>query len=406
MTAERLRVAVVGASRAHSKDGRDRWAIRAHLPALLAMPDDFEVVAVCTTRMESALDTAEHFGVPGAFDNVDTMLESGGIDAVCVSVAPAHHFEVSMKALESGVHVYCEQPGSVGSEPARQMAELAEKKGLKTVVGFRERHLPVVLYMHDLIEEGFIGTPLLFQHSSLVAAYIQPRPRHRAWLFNLNAGGRPSYRSAGSIDRVIDVVGSEVSEIVGEISLKVESRPDMDGGPPITGNQPDNINYLAKLENGASGVIQMSKTAWFGEKERLEVYGTKGMLKLGPDPEYTARGGTHDYDRPPLRLTGKQADTDAILTGAIRPEAMGSPQPLDPPDHYTLTKNLDPQQEPFIVAQTWQLLRKAIHQNTPIHPNFTDSHHLHTILDTAETSAQEKRWQHVEKPKPEKVKSH
>jgi predicted dehydrogenase len=360
------------------------------------MPDDFEVVAVCTTRMESASDTAEHFGIPAAFDDVDTMLESADVDVVCVSVAPAHHFDVAMKAMRAGAHVYCEQPGSIGSEPARQMAQLAAEKGLKTVLGFRERHLPVVLYMHDLIDDGFIGTPLLFQHSSLVAAYIQPRPRHRAWLFNLNAGGRPSFRSINSIDRVEAIVGGQVSEIVGEISLKVESRPDMDGGPPITGDQPDNINYLAKLENGASGVIQMSKTAWFGEKERLEVYGTEGALKLGPDPEFSPSGGKHDYDLPPLRLFGKRADVDAILAGAIRPEAMGSPEPMDPPESYVLAKGFDQQQEPFIVAQTWQLLRKAILEDTEVHPNFADGYRLHTVLDTAEHSAEEGRWERVE----------
>lgn len=400
--ADRLRVAVVGASRAHSKDGRDRWAIRAHLPALLAMPEDFEVVAVCTTKMESASDAAEHFGIPAAFDDVDTMLDSVAVDVVCVSLAPALHYEVAMKAMQAGAHVYCEQPGSVGSEPARQMAELAEEKGLKTVVGFRERHLPVVLQMRDLIENGYIGTPLLFQHSSLVAAYIQPRPRHRAWLFNLNAGGRPSFRSAICIDRVEAVIGSSVSQIAGEISLKVKSRPDMDGGPPIEGDQPDNINYLAELENGASGVIQMSKTAWFGEKERLEVYGTEGMLKLGPDHEYTARGGNQDYGRPPLRLYGKQADVDAILAGAIRPEAMGFPEPLDPPDQYVLAPSLDQKEEPFIVAQTWQLLRRAILEDTQVHPNFTDGHRLHTVLDTAETSAEQRQWQSVAYPGIEK----
>lgn len=45
----------------------ENFAIRAHLPALLALGDLYEVAAVCTTRMESAQEAAGRFGVPRAF---------------------------------------------------------------------------------------------------------------------------------------------------------------------------------------------------------------------------------------------------------------------------------------------------------------------------------------------------
>ena len=55
---DRLKVAVVGAGIRHSPDGREGWAVRAHLPALEALPGLFEPIAVCTTRLESARDYA------------------------------------------------------------------------------------------------------------------------------------------------------------------------------------------------------------------------------------------------------------------------------------------------------------------------------------------------------------
>ena len=48
-----LKVAVVGASISNSPDGRERFAIRAHLPALKALSDLYEVAAVCTSKMET-----------------------------------------------------------------------------------------------------------------------------------------------------------------------------------------------------------------------------------------------------------------------------------------------------------------------------------------------------------------
>ena len=61
MSGHRLNVAVVGASISDSPDGRERFAIRAHIPALKALPELYEVVAACTTRMESASATAQRF---------------------------------------------------------------------------------------------------------------------------------------------------------------------------------------------------------------------------------------------------------------------------------------------------------------------------------------------------------
>ena len=44
------------------------WAPRSHLPAVVASPE-FELTAVCTTRMESAEESAKAFGAKMAFDN-------------------------------------------------------------------------------------------------------------------------------------------------------------------------------------------------------------------------------------------------------------------------------------------------------------------------------------------------
>src|SRR5205085_11202370 len=126
MTARRLKAAVVGASISNSPDGRERFAIRAHLPALKALSDLYEVAAVCTTRMETATAAARHFDVPHAFDGVERMLkELPEIDVVCVCVQPHLHHEVVMQALRAGKHVYCEQPLGISTAQAQEMYDLA-----------------------------------------------------------------------------------------------------------------------------------------------------------------------------------------------------------------------------------------------------------------------------------------
>ena len=59
--------------------------------------------------METAGNTARHFGVGKAFDNVEWMFrEMPEIDVVCVSVRPLVHHKVVMAALRAGKQV-CEQ---------------------------------------------------------------------------------------------------------------------------------------------------------------------------------------------------------------------------------------------------------------------------------------------------------
>lgn len=389
-----LRVGVVGASPAHSRDGRDRWAMRAHLPALSRMPE-FTVAAVATTRMESAREAAAMFGVPQAFDSVESMLATADIDAVCVSLPPHLHAEVSLAALQAGKHVYCEQPMATGTADAERMSAVAAEHGLRTVVGHRNAHVPAVLTMAHLVADGYIGEPLTFQHSSFVSSYIQPRPRHRAWLFDAKAG-RPAYRSAGSFDRVMSVVGRRVVSVAADIQTRVTERRAVDDGELIHGDQPDNMCYLVRLEGGVTGSVQVSKTAWFGEKERFDVYGTEGMLRLtSVNPQRSSSDDPKKYTSGGLRLLGARADVGDLVERAVRPESIGHPEPMPSLEQFHLAPTLDPDQEPFIVGQAWQLLRRAVLDGEECRANFHEGYYLHRVLDAAESAASQGTWVEV-----------
>src|SRR5580700_7042552 len=171
--AKRLKVAVVGASISNSPDGRERFAIRAHLPALLKLSALYELVAVCTTKMETASETARQFQVPHAFDNVERMLaELPDIDVVCVCVRPVTHYQVVMAALRAGKHVYCEQPLGVTTAQAQEMFELAHSKGVRTIVGHQHHYDPAVLQMADMVRQCYIGKPLAFNSNYFVSNHI------------------------------------------------------------------------------------------------------------------------------------------------------------------------------------------------------------------------------------------
>ncbi|MEI8033922.1 MAG: Gfo/Idh/MocA family oxidoreductase, partial [Betaproteobacteria bacterium] len=173
---KRLKVAVTGAGLKNSPDGREGWAARAHLPALKKLSHLFDVVAVCTTTMQTAQNAAQHFDVPHAFDDVEKMLAAlPEIDVVCVSVRPIHHFKVASAALRAGKHIYCEQPLTVSTEQAQALYDMAKKAGVKTVIGHQSHYEPATLCMAQMLKDGYIGRPLSFNHTYFVSNYIVPR---------------------------------------------------------------------------------------------------------------------------------------------------------------------------------------------------------------------------------------
>ena len=103
MAEDKIRVGLIGAN-AHSG-----WSMRAHLPALRAMPD-YELTAVCTSRPETAAESAAHYGARLAFHDYHMMVRHPDIDLVSVSVRVPLHHDMVMAALHAGKHVYCEWP--------------------------------------------------------------------------------------------------------------------------------------------------------------------------------------------------------------------------------------------------------------------------------------------------------
>jgi predicted dehydrogenase len=396
----RLKVAVTGAGLKHSPDGREGWAVRAHVPALQALPDLFEVVAVCTTRMETARASAEHFGVPHAYASVEDMLrELPEIDIVCVSARPVHHHRIASAALRAGKHVYCEQPLGISTAQAEELTALAHQHCLRTVIGHQSHYEPATLHMAELVRQGYIGRPLTFQHSYFVSNYIVPRPSHRQWLFDADMGGHPGYRSGHSLDRVHQVLAQDVTAICADMAVKVPERRALDRDGVIRSNQVENMNYLLRVGDDVMGTLQVSFTAWFGTGNRFEVYGTEGMLMLATadSPGWSKAGGHGDPSRGELKLFGARVDMDQLVSEPTAPERLQKQfREIPVPPEYSYVSGIERGRATYLVAQTWHAFARAIHEAHECAPSFRDKLKIHRIWDAAEASVRTRSWQDVD----------
>ncbi|TSJ39155.1 Gfo/Idh/MocA family oxidoreductase [Mucilaginibacter corticis] len=104
--------------------------------------DGFEICGLVSTGNSKAVLNEKLGGGYPLFNDYDEALATTKADAVCISTYPDTHEEFSIKAFESGCHVFIEKPLADTVEGAVRVAEAAEKAGKKLVVGYILRYHP------------------------------------------------------------------------------------------------------------------------------------------------------------------------------------------------------------------------------------------------------------------------
>ena len=276
---EKLKVGVIGAG---------RWAVSAHLPGFERSPLS-ETVAICDLNHDLAESVAERFGVDGVYADSGEMLRREDLDVVdvCTRASPEdpdNHERLVFAALEAGRHCLCEKPVAHDYRDTWRAHRLAESKGLKTKVGLTFRYAPTMMYMRELIEEGFIGRPFIFNGFEQNSQFISPNePVTKGDLVPSTVSKEIKVSSlegygAPIIDLGLWFVDSDLTSVVGLLKNFVPYRTNMDGVKVRT-NIDDGDIFIGEYANGASCSIQSSYVT-VGNYPGLEarVYGSQGAL--------------------------------------------------------------------------------------------------------------------------------
>jgi predicted dehydrogenase len=276
---EKLKVGVIGAG---------RWAVSAHLPGFERSPLS-ETVAICDLNHDLAESVAERFGVDGVYTDSGEMLRREDLDVVdvCTRASPEdpdNHERLVFAALEAGRHCLCEKPVAHDYRDTWRAHRLAESKGLKTKVGLTFRYAPAMMYMRELIEEGFIGRSFIFNGFEQNSQFISPdKPVTKADLIpateskDIHLSSLEGY-GAPIIDLSLWFMDSSLSRVVGTLKNFVPYRTDANGERVRT-NIDDGDIYIGEYENGAICSIQSSYVT-VGNYPGLEAraYGSEGAL--------------------------------------------------------------------------------------------------------------------------------
>jgi len=109
-------------------------------------------------RNESRLKELEAaFGEVKFVREPDEILADPGISGVVVATPPVSHYEVGVKVLDAGKHLFVEKPMTLNVEESRRLNEKAAEKGLILMVGHILLYNPAYVKLRELIEEGELG---------------------------------------------------------------------------------------------------------------------------------------------------------------------------------------------------------------------------------------------------------
>src|SRR5882757_6336372 len=89
--------------------------------------------------------------------SVEAALSDAAVQLVVVSTPNETHFALAKQALEAGKHVVIDKPFAATSEQARELVELAKKKGVKVVPFHNRRWDGDFLTVKKLINERAVG---------------------------------------------------------------------------------------------------------------------------------------------------------------------------------------------------------------------------------------------------------
>ena len=162
--AEKLRVGVIGAG---------RWSKRAHMPGW-ARSDLCGLVVICGRDEELAREAAEKFGVAEISTDAEATIRREDLGVIDVCTNLEGHEPLTALAIECGRHVLVEKPVAQDYRRVKALDELAKAKGLKTKVGLTFRYAPAEQYMFDLVREGKIGTPWLYNGYEQNSQFLNP----------------------------------------------------------------------------------------------------------------------------------------------------------------------------------------------------------------------------------------
>jgi myo-inositol 2-dehydrogenase/D-chiro-inositol 1-dehydrogenase len=251
---DRINVGIVGTGRIG----------RLHAENLMYRLPKAELLAVSDIYVGAAQEVAASLGVAAVYEDYRRILDDDRIDAVLICTSTDTHAQIIVDAAEAGKQIFCEKPIALDLAKIDRALAAVEQAGVKLMVGFNRRFDPNFRRVHDIVAAGDVGEPHLLRITSRDPA---PPPLEYVKV----SGGIFLDMTIHDFDMARFLIGSEVEQVYAAGNVLVD---------PRIGEAGDIDTTLITLHfaSGVLGAIDNSRKAVYGYDQRVEVFGSGGVV--------------------------------------------------------------------------------------------------------------------------------
>ncbi|WP_394838977.1 Gfo/Idh/MocA family oxidoreductase [Pendulispora rubella] len=366
---KRIRVGIIGANPERG------WAKVAHVPALKALAQQYEITAVSTTRRASAEEAARQFGAAHAFDRAEALVAHPEVDLVTVSVKTPDHGRAVRAALDAGKHVFCEWPLGANTAEAEELSARADAKGVRTAIGLQRRFWPSVLYVRDLVREGAIGR-LRSCNLSYPVPYMGARmPAYGAYASDAANGATLLSIMGGHFLDIVSFALGDIRELSAVVTQQFDTMTILETQEVIPVTSPHQVLVSGTFDGNAVLAAHFEAGKERGGTDLLiRITGTEGALELRSEPA--------ELDPSDLALFGARGDATALEKYTV-------------PSQYYGPHGTELRGSSYALAQVYAALAHDIAEGTSLAPSFRDAVSRHRLLDVIATASSTGQRQRV-----------
>jgi myo-inositol 2-dehydrogenase / D-chiro-inositol 1-dehydrogenase len=220
-----------------------------------------KLAKVYDLRSDAAKELAIKYGAVIA-ETPEEIIESEDVDAVIIASSTDTHADLLIKTVKAQKPVYCEKPIHLDIGRVKEVADIVREEKGKVFLGFSRRFDQSYADVHSRVKE--IGRIELVQ-------MITRGPEVPPLSYVKVSGGQFRDQTIHFFDMLRWVTGEEPVEVYADGAALVD---------PAVGEAGDidTSMLLIKLSGGGFANIDNSRRAAFGYDERIELFGSKGMV--------------------------------------------------------------------------------------------------------------------------------
>jgi predicted dehydrogenase len=208
-----------------------------HLPALKEI-EGVTIAALCDADRSRAQAAADKFGGRVYGDHRE-LLDKEQLDALFVCLPPFAHTDAELLAAAKGVHLFVEKPVVLDMQKGLEIAEVIEKAGIISCVGYQVRYMPVSSALRDFLKGKTIAMVAGNRWGGV------PGDESHWWRAMEKSGGMLHEMATHNVDFMRYIAG-DIASVCARYSLKA-----LVGVKNLT--VPDTQVAVLEFESGATG---------------------------------------------------------------------------------------------------------------------------------------------------------